>query len=146
MTLRKADWQANLLAAVRDKKHTVFEYGSHDCCTAAADVIKAAFDIDLMIGLRGRYRSAAGAMRVIRNEGFDDLRGLVTARVQAHGGKPIAPAFATMGNLVMTDTALHDQTRGEAVGVCAGRKFLFPGEVGWITLGRGDLITAFRLS
>ncbi len=143
--MRHDDWQSVLFEAVDAKKQTEFKYGQHDCCTAAADVIKTVFGIDLMDGVRGRYRSAAGASRVIRQEGFETLQLMVEARVIAAGGRPVPPAFAGMGDLVMTDQALNDQIAGEAVGICIGRKFLFPGEIGWINLRRGDLTHAFRL-
>ena len=139
------NWQSLLFAEVRARKTTPFQYGKHDCCIAAADLIQTIMDIDLMKGLRGRYRSAAGAARVIKAEGFHTLESLLEARVIEAGGHLMCPAHVSMGDLVITDKALHDQLKGAAVGLCLGRKFIFPGEIGWVNLSRSDLIAAFSM-
>ena len=143
---RKKNWQAILFDAVRAAKQNEFKYGKHDCCLAAANIVQAITDVDLMEGFRGKYRSAAGAARWIKSEGCTTLTDAVGARVIAAGGEAIGPAYAGTGDIVITDKAIHDQIQGEAVGICVGRKFLFPGETGWVNLLRGDLIAAFRIA
>jgi hypothetical protein len=146
MVKRKKYWQGLLFDAVRAAKECDFKYGKHDCCLAAANIVQAVTDVDLMEDFRGKYRSAAGAARLIKAEGCTSLTDAVGARIMAAGGEAIGPAYAATGDIVMTDKALHDQVQGEAVGICVGRKFLFPGEKGWINLRRSDLIAVFRIA
>jgi hypothetical protein len=46
-----------------------FVWGRADCCTAACDVFLALHGVDPMAPLRGRYRTRAGALRLIAARG-----------------------------------------------------------------------------
>lgn len=49
-------------------------WGESDCCAAACAVFERLHGVDPMAPLRGRYRTRAGAMRLIaRAGGFDNL-------------------------------------------------------------------------
>ncbi|WCL55093.1 DUF6950 family protein [Gimibacter soli] len=139
---RYADWPVRLRAAIKAAEGQPFHYGRHDCCTAAAGVILAVTGTDLMKGWRGRYRSAAGAARVM---GGASLLETVAPVFGAAGAAPIPPAMATAGDLVLTDKAQHDACRGQALGICIGAGALFPGEAGWISLPVSACIAAWRV-
>lgn len=46
-----------------------WEWGVADCCTAACDVFAALHGVDPMAAIRGRYNTAIGAYRIIREWG-----------------------------------------------------------------------------
>ncbi|MBI1246168.1 MAG: hypothetical protein GC202_14295 [Alphaproteobacteria bacterium] len=59
-----------------------FAWGSSDCLSLAADMVEALTGVDPMKGLR-RYRSAAGAARVLSGLGFSDLEAAIAAVLPA---------------------------------------------------------------
>lgn len=142
---RYDDWQARLKKAVAGARSRPFLYGSHDCCLAAADCVKAMTGTDLMVGFRGKYRSAAGAARLMRSDGKGTLLKTLISLVPAHGGKRIPVFMAGKGDLVVTKKALHDEAQGQAAGIWLDNTAIFPGEMGWVHLPRTDLVAAFRI-
>lgn len=102
--------------------------------------------IDLMESFRGRYKSAAGASRLLREEGKGTLLKTLISLAPEHGFKRIPPAMAARGDLVVTKQALHDECQGQACGICVGRgRAVFPGETGWVQLSIGAWCAAFRI-
>lgn len=142
---RKTDWRAALKEAVCERMNTPFSYGSHDCCYAAADCVKAITGTDLMVDYRGKYRSAAGAARALKSIGKGTLLKTLISLVPQYGGKRIAVASAHKGDLVVTNKALHDAVQGQAAGIWLDNSAIFPGETGWVHLPRQDLIAAFKI-
>lgn len=142
---RVPHWQAALFRAVAARQAARFSYGRFDCCTAAADCVAAITGQDLMHGLRGRYRSAAGALRLIRASGADDLYGLVTARTRAAGFSPVPPLAAMQGDLLLARVALGDVCGVQAAGICMGRVGFFASQSGWTGVPVGQCDHAFRV-
>lgn len=87
-----------LIAYVADAARRPFVWGKHDCALFAAGAVKAQTGRDPARGLRGRYRSAAGAMKHLRKLGHEDLGDLVAAQFQE-----IKPAFAQVGDIAVVD-------------------------------------------
>lgn len=142
---RIENWRAALNEAVRGRMDAPFSYGSHDCCYAAADCVKAITDTDLMVDYRGKYRSAAGAARALKNIGNGTLLKTLISLLPQHGGKRIPVASASKGDLVVTNKALHDELQGQAAGIWLDNSAIFPGEIGWVHLARQDLTAAFKI-
>lgn len=145
MVDRKPTWRATLTAAVSRDIKAPFQYGKRDCSLTAANIIRDMTGTDLMEGIRGRYRSAAGAVRVVHKSGKIDLLSLVRERAEAAGFPEIETAAASMGDLILTDTALGDNSVGQACGICLGNSAIFPGDVGWVHLPRKAWIAAFKI-
>jgi len=142
---RKIDWRVCLSEAVRARRNQEFSYGSHDCCLAAAACVEAMTGTDLMKTFRGRYKSAAGASRLLRSAGKGTLLKTLISLVPVHGGKRIPVALARKGDLVVTKKALHDASKGQAAGIWLDNTAIFPGETGWVHLPRTDLVAAFNI-
>ncbi len=140
------DWQDRLADAIAERIDAPFAYGEHDCCLAASSLIEAQTGDDWMADFRGRYKSAAGAAKLLRSEGRGTLLKTVISIAPRFSAKRIPLAFAAKGDLVMTKRALHDQSQGQACGICDGRmRALFPGETGWVQLSIRDWCAAFRV-
>lgn len=109
---RLPEWPKRLSAAVSAAGSVPFAWGSHDCALFAAEVIQAFTGVDLAAGVRGLYRDAAGAERVMSAVyGTTDLGEIATILL----GDPIPIELAGRGDLVLMDVAT-----GQALGICTG--------------------------
>lgn len=116
MRSRPEDWPERLDAYVREAQTQPFVWGTHDCCTFAADWVLAITGVDPMGPWRGEYRTASGAQRLTQERG--GLDALVTEAL----GAPIATAFAQRGDVVMGEGVL-----GPTMGIVLGVSAAFPG-------------------
>ncbi|WP_118138774.1 hypothetical protein [Oceanicella sp. SM1341] len=92
-----------------------FAWGHADCCTAACDVFEALFGIDPMAELRGRYATAAGAMRIIAGEGgFAAL----AERLASTAGLAPGQGGGTAGALGLSAPGTATGPQGRALLVC----------------------------
>lgn len=142
MIERIEGWEAALFEAIEARSQYPFDFKKHDCCRAGADLVKAMTGHDLMRGLRG-YRSAAGAMRVIKENG-GDLLSLVKGRCEAAGWPQVAKSMARRGDIAFTAKTVSDGING-AFGVFDGVGAIFPTDRGWARLPISDVETAFRV-
>lgn len=142
---RLRGWELALADVVANHAGMPFEWGRSDCLTLVADVETALTGIDPMAELRGRYKSAGGATRLLRKQGHRDIEAALAGRYQA-----VAPAMARRGDcgLVETVTAAGTVlaavivTGPNVVGKTATSK---KGSTGLTTLGRDRLVRAFRI-
>lgn len=70
-----------------------YEWGVHDCCTLAADVVRAITEVDPMSDLRGAYINERGAYRILARRG--GLEAVLTARL----GDPVPAPLAQVGDI-----------------------------------------------
>lgn len=109
---RLPGWELALEAALR---HTQpFAWGRADCCLFAADVVRAMTGQDFAARWRGRYASAPGALRFVREAG--GLQRLVEALL----GPAKEPLLAHRGDLVLFCLTPHASHLTAALGICAG--------------------------
>lgn len=141
MITRADDWQLILGAELEKAAAVPFQWGAHDCCLFACDVIRAMTGVDLGAEFRGKYEDAAGAAEVIAaatgGKGLDALIGQICA---AHDMPEIAPAFAWRG-----DVALFDSDLGPAVGIIAGSEAAYLGPEGLTMIPVEQLRKAWRV-
>lgn len=98
LTLRRyPDWEARLAAAIEAARATPFAWGTFDCWLAAADQVAASTGVDPADWCRGRYRSARGALGVLRRHGGGRLDAMLTTIF----GEPVARPFARRGDLAL---------------------------------------------
>lgn len=111
---RRRDWRARLYGYLAEVKAAPIEWGAHDCAVGlAARAVEAMTGVDLAARWRGRYDSAAGALRVLKEEGFADLETLCRSLLP-----PVHPSMAQLGDiaLVPVDGAL------DALGIVIGER------------------------
>ncbi|MTB67982.1 hypothetical protein GKR48_14330 [Providencia sp. wls1943] len=70
--MRHPNWTIRLPETLQKATQKPFSWGLHDCCLFAADCAVAVCGIDIAEKARGRYKTKAGAMRVLKSE-FGDL-------------------------------------------------------------------------
>lgn len=119
MRLRVEDWPERLAALVAARMRTPFLWGTHDCCSFAADVAAELTGADPLAGYRGRYGCEAEAEALI---GPGGLAPFVEALMAAFGAPPVEVAAAQRG-----DWALLTVGNMPMVGVVLGGTIAAPG-------------------
>jgi hypothetical protein len=114
--VRIDDWEQALADYLLAQREAVFAWGRMDCVLFAAGAVAAMTGADPAADLRGKYRSQAGAGRLLKQLGFANLAVAVDSVLV-----PVAPAAAHRGDVVMLDGNL---------GLCTGRTALFLPEEG----------------
>jgi hypothetical protein len=109
-------------------------WGRHDCCLFAADAVQSFTGIDYAADLRGRYKSAGGAAKLIKEYGS------MAAMIESLLGPPCAVAFAGRGDVV-----LFDGESGSTLGICMGQQSYFTAETGLTVRPTLDCIVAWRI-
>ncbi len=109
--MMRPGWELRLATAVEAARVRAFEWGQHDCAIWAFDLRRDLTGGEDVAGLwRGRYRTAAGARRVMRRLGWHSLEDAGRALL----GAPLpSVSFAQRGDLVLSSTSL-------GFGVCLG--------------------------
>lgn len=111
---RRDDWRNRLEAAIDDVKAIPFSWETQVDCGPhlSGRVVEALTGVDIAAGFRGRYTTAIGAVRVMKEAGFDNLGDLVASIIPE-----IHPSEASVGDIV----AIADDTAfGFALGVVNG--------------------------
>lgn len=115
--MRFQDWPERLNKILADSHNKPFEWGVHDCCLFAADVVMELTGTDPAADLRGAYTTALEAARIVKERG--GARGIATASL----GEEIPPLMAGRGDIVMIVTKEH----GDTMAVCTGMDCVAPG-------------------
>ena len=127
-------WRARFDAACDDMRRTPFSWGDHDCLVGlVGNLAEALTGEDIVSPWRQRYASGVGALRVLRNDGFADLGGLVaTILPEIHISR------ARLGDVAAIPS---DDGFGFALGVVNGERILVLRPSGFGTV---DLLSATR--
>lgn len=95
---RSHDWPSGLALFLLNNRKTPFEWGKNDCCLFAADAIVAMGGKDVAKEVRGKYKTALGAKRVMNKLGAKSLVELLTQRLGKPDGK------LTRGSIVVIES------------------------------------------
>lgn len=96
---RLPDWRARFAAEIDRQRGISFSWGKQDCVLGlAGGVVRALSGEDMTLPWRGRYRSARGARRALRESGFASLGDAIAAHLPE-----VHPDFADIGDLAMID-------------------------------------------
>ncbi|MCQ0987553.1 DUF6950 family protein [Jiella marina] len=131
---RLPDWPARLHAFIDTVKRREHHYGEFDCALGfASGLVDALTGEDPAAPYRGRYTTAVGAVRVMRNEGYQTLADLAGSHL-----REIHVSEAMLGDLA----AVPDESPfGFALGIVNGERLMVLREDG---LGSRDLFSATR--
>jgi hypothetical protein len=121
--MRLPDWEARLHDYLESVADAPFEYGRNDCALFVAGAVNAMTGHDFGAPFRGRYKSAAGAVRALRLYGAGNLPSTLSAAL----GFPVHPSRAGRGDIV---------TDGVSAGVCMGGVAKFVSDIGMTDLPR----------
>ena len=93
---RLAGWEQALVDWLAACEREPFVWGQHDCCSFAAGAVKAQTGVDHYAPFAGGYRTAAGALKALKRQGFEDLHGPFDAAL----GERTAPLLLQRGDIV----------------------------------------------
>lgn len=124
---------------VQERRGRPFAWGSHDCCSFAADWVLQATGRDPMVDLRG-LETPLQAMRRLR-----DLGGFLAAGT-AVLGVAVPGLMAQRGDIVMVRSGRRQgRASGYAFGVCTGGHLAAPGKTALLFLAVTDAEAAWRV-
>ena len=101
---RFEDWPERLAAYLAGHAGSRFGYAPPevDCCRFAFGAVLATTGVDMHAPFHGQYRSARGALRVMRSYvGSPALISVLPKLAAEHGLAPAAPAFGSRGDLAL---------------------------------------------
>lgn len=145
---RLDNWQSNLSELIESKRETAFVWGEFDCTQLAFMAIEAVIGVDHSGPYRGKYKTAAGALKILRKVGKVETP---VQLIEGILGEPQAIAFARKGDIV---TAIpNDELTmpsaidvfGPVLGVCYGARSFFVGEHGLIEVDTLKLERAYHV-
>lgn len=131
---RVQQWQTKFSDFISAKKQEKFSWGTNDCCLFAADSVLCLTGTDFAESFRGKYDSAAGAARLLNENGG------VEAIASKYLGTPVLPAFAAVGDVV----SISNGGRA-ALAVCAGQFVLAVSERGLESLALSEAVLAWKV-
>jgi len=119
MNRHSTEWFEALDAYVGKCQALPFAWGSHDCCTFAADWVQIVRGNDPMADLRG-IRTAREAAQALQEEAG------ILAAVTRRMGEPLPGTFAQVGDVALV---VHGNDQ-RSMGVCVGPWLAAPGPLG----------------
>lgn len=135
---RLPDWRARLARELDRQRATAFAWGQQDCVLGlAAGAVQAMTGEDLARAWRGRYRSAAGALRALREAGYPGLGAALADHLPE-----ISPDYADIGDLALVAT---DAPPGEALAIFDASGLIAMTEQGHGRIARTHALRAFKI-
>jgi len=132
---RVRDWRSRLSAVIEARRRQPFTE-ENNCALFLADCVEAMTGVDLAADYRGKFRSLAEAIILLRKSGYPDL----CAFLEKHLDE-IPPAMARAGDVMAFPT---EQT-GWAGGIVCGERVTVLALSGLGTVSRDDAMRAFRI-
>lgn len=135
-TLKRVEgWDINLVTVTNAMSSRPHIWGDNDCAIFAANAIEAMTGADLMAKIRGRYSTAIGAARVIKNDGFESLADYVSSLLPE-----ISLHDAKRGDLIMCDGP-----QGEFLAIKERRYAIGPGVLGVEAVRKSQFRKAWKV-
>lgn len=134
---RRGDWHSRLNTFIDGVKRRPFDWATNNCGEHfAAGAVEAMTGEDIATPWRGRYKSAAGAVRMMKNDGFSGLGDMVASVLPE-----IHPSRAKLGDIAAVPA---DGPFGTSLGVVNGEVILVLGEkqMGLVPMARATRVFA----
>lgn len=138
--MRRDDWRARYEATIDAIRVSpaVGEWGAGDCLTGlVGPVVEALTGADPFARFRGRYKTARGALGIMRRSGFANLADLVASDLPE-----IHPSECRVGDIVAIPS---DDDFAYALGVVNGERAFVLQTNGLATRDMSEAVRAFRV-
>lgn len=132
---RLPDWDRRLARMVTAHMSLPGLWGAADCLLTAADAVMATTGHDFAAGIRGRYKTAKGALCLLKRRGFDNVE------------EALASLFPAVGALMAQrgDLGVIKRDGTLAAGFVCDRGFAVKVEAGLLFLPQTAVKTAFKV-
>ena len=134
---RKPDWKLHLMQYMAECARRPFEVGQHDCALFWAGGIDAMTGIDPAADWRGKYKTVAGGLRLLKRAGFADHIAVAASKFEE-----IPIAFAAPGDLAVIPA---EDGGLAAAGIVQGEGIYTLGQGGLAVMPLLSATTAFRV-
>jgi len=135
--MRKEDWRRRLGDYVRQVRAIQYAFGTQDCWLFVAGAVDAMTGIDHGARHRGRYKTARGALGIMRRAGAADM-----AEFAGLHFEPVAPVAAQIGDVMAIPT---DDAFGFSLGILNGERVLVVTPTGIDSRDRAEATRAFKV-
>jgi hypothetical protein len=137
--IRLPDWRVRLHAYLHEVWHRPFLWSEHDCATFTAGGVLAMTGEDFGAPYRGKYKTLAGGLRMLKKHGFETHADLAASLFEE-----IHPSMAQVGDLAAVKV---DDAGFYALGIVQGSRIyvLRPETAGIGTVDLLDAERAFRV-
>lgn len=136
--MRREDWRKRLGEYVAGLRAEPYAFGRQDCWLFVAGAVKAMTGIDHAEPHRGRYKTARGALGVMKRAGAPNMADFAGLYL----GEPIHPVEAQIGDVMAFPT---DDAFGFSLGILNGEQVLVVTPAGIGVRDRADATRAFRV-
>lgn len=134
--MRKSNWPSalhNFIDSRRDKPH---KWGYNDCALFVADAVLEITGDDYAADFRGKYRSAKGSIKALKDRGFSDV-----SQVPESLFERIPVEKSMKGDVVSITIDNH-----VSLGICVGHMAAFTGPEGISFLSMSKIEKAWRVN
>lgn len=135
---RFPDWAARLSDFIDEIKASPFDWSADCFCGWAAGAVMAQTGKDIAVEFRGKYKTAKGALRVLKRKGVDNLADGVALYLPRYDH----PSQAQVGDIAAIP---KDDEFGFTLGIVNGESILVPGELCMGVMPREAATQAFKV-
>jgi len=133
--VRKNNWQSALHNFIDSRRKEPHKWGYNDCALFVADAVQEITGNDYAADFRGKYRSAKGSVKALRDRGYTDVSGVPDSLFNS------VPADKAMKGDVVSIT----RDKHVSLGICLGHIAAFTGPEGLSFLSMKDIEKAWRI-
>lgn len=138
---RRHDWHSRYVSFIEELRYVPFEWGTNDCGPSWAGRVYEVLTDEPNPAAEyiGRYKSMRGAVRVMRNAGFNDLK----EAAEASFGEMQHPSRGYIGDIAL----IHDEDSpfGYMFGIVNGERAFFRRPDGIGTVDMSELEGIFKI-
>lgn len=136
--IRIVDWRTRMESNLISVRTKPFEWGTHDCALFASDHVNAITDVNLGENFRGKYSTALGAIKTLRDAGYGNLLELCQDKLPE-----IHSSLTRIGDIVI----LESEETGYGIGIVLGENVGVLTSNGYGIIKRSDnrIKTGFRI-
>lgn len=136
--MRMEDWRRRLGEYVNDARTTPYAFGRQDCWLFVAGAVAAMTGIDHAKPHRGRYKTARGALGIVKRAGASNMADFAGLFLEEHE----SPVVAQIGDVMAIPT---DDAFGFSLGILNGERVLVVSPNGIDTRDRSEATRAFKV-
>lgn len=135
--VRKEDWRRHLRTYIDGIRYEPYALGQQDCWLFVAGAIEAMTGVDLATPQRGKYKSAKGALSIMRRTKSRNMADFAALHLPEQH-----PVQAQIGDVMAMPT---DDKFGFSLGVLNGERVLVVTPTGVDTRDRSEAVRSFRV-
>lgn len=136
--MRLSDYRSRVFEVINKHERQPFRYGVNDCALFGADIVEAITGVDPAAQWRGKYRSAAGGLRLMKDAGYKNQ----AEWLEKHGERVETP-FAQFGDIAVLKASTD--IAGNALGVVGGGFIIGMSKNGLVRVGLDQAVACYRI-